>query len=462
VAAAILVAAFAYAVLMPTKWDASQSIVVRDNAPRLFGAGLGSRSAENAKNTQQTLQEIVHSRSLLRNVLEQVGPPEAASPVDAWPDDQAVAALREEVSLTPPKGIEVGASDVFYLRVRDPDRNRSLQLTNAVYAELAKAYGELRATVAQSEIAELKESVTLAEDNLARATRRVAEIEKEVGVDLVALRMLHQSPTGDTYVFRALTGAVDELRQAKAKQSEYAAMQKMLSQAEENPLVLAAAPPELLQCHPGLSRLIQGLADSRLRCIADASRLTEEHCDMRTLRREEAGIRDGIRQELASAIQGVSAAQELTAVRHATLETLVGGLESRLAKLTDVRAEYSNLVTQVDTRRNLVEDAHRNLAQASAAFTAATASSILSRMDLAEGALRPAGPSRAMVGIGGLLLSVLGGVGIVLLTAPIERRESPIRVEQSSAEAPRRARSNGRGKVKRHLREALVACEDPR
>ncbi|HLA83935.1 MAG TPA: Wzz/FepE/Etk N-terminal domain-containing protein [Thermoguttaceae bacterium] len=457
----VVCAAAAYAVFMPPTWDSSQAIVVREDATRYLGAGTGGRSEQNAKNVQQTLQEMVHSRSLLRKALDRVGPPATANSLDPWPDDQAVAALNDAVTLTPPKGTELGASDVFYLRVRDKDRERSLRLTEAVYAELQKAFGELRATLAQSEIDELKKCAELSEANLAQATGRLSQIEKGAGVDLVALRMLHQSPTGDTHIYRELTGALDELRQTKATQSQNVAMLDMLKKAEKNPLVMAAAPKELLDCHPSLARLIRGLAESRLRTFAESSRLTEEHCDLKALRREEEAIREGIRQEVASAIEGVSAAQELTSVRYATLESLVDGLNQRLARLTEVRAEYSNLVSQVEYRRNLVEESQRNLAEARAAYSTATASSVLSRMDFAEGGLRPVSPSRAMIGLGGLFLGIVGGAGMVFLTAPIARREKRLSPESAADFTPvRRASRNGRRGIRARRPEPVAAGDN--
>ena len=88
-----------------------------------------------------------------------------------------------------------------------------------------------------------------------------------------------------------------------------------------------------------------------------------------------------------------------------------------------MRAEYSNLVVQVEQRRNLVEESQRNLAQTRAAVTAATTSSLQSRVDRPDGGLRPVSPSRKMIGLGGLLGGILAGCGLVFLTAPIARDE---------------------------------------
>ena len=136
-------------------------------------------------------------------------------------------------------------------------------------------------------------------------------------------------------------------------------------------------------------------------------------------------------------------------------------MNRRLTWLTDVRAEYSNVANQVEQRRSLVEEAHRNLSQAQAAFTAATASSILSRMDLPDGGLHPVSPSRTMIGLGGLLASVLGGIGVVFLTAPVKRREDRLTLaEAMHAEAPCPLRRTARREAKMPRAEAVAVGED--
>ena len=458
----VLGLAAAYAIAGPRTWVGSQAVIVRDDAATQFSAIGRMRSDEEIKNTQETLQEILQSCSLLKSVLRQVGPPASDVSTGPWPSDEAVAALRSAVSLAPPKGVEFGKSTVFYLKVKDRDRDRAVQLTEALYTELGRVLGELRATMAQSTITELQESVALTETNLTQATHRLAEIEKEVGVDLVALRVLNQSPTGDASVFRSLTGGLEELRATRAKETQYATMLNMLNEAKSNPTLLLAAPKELLECHPGLDRLIQGLSESRLRSFAEASKLTPEHPIMRAAIREESGIREGIRQELGVAIEGVSAAQKLAAARRKALEIQVDDLNQRLHRLTNVRAEYANLVAQVEQRRTLVEESHRNLAQARAACAAATTSSLLNRVDVPDGGLRPVGASRAMIGLGGLLGGLVAGCGMVFLTAPISRRKEPAPdLPFAASMAQPMSRHTGVDRVVRaRVREAVMAGEN--
>jgi uncharacterized protein involved in exopolysaccharide biosynthesis len=253
---------------------------------------------------------------------------------------------------------------------------------------------------------------------------------------------------------------MEELRQTSAAQAQQTTLLAMLQKAQANPLLLLAAPKELLDCHPGLARLIQGLSESRLRSFASASKLSEDHPEMCALRREEANIREGIRQELATAMQGVSAAGELAATRRATLETQVDALNQRLGRLTNMRAEYSNLVAQVEQRRSLVEESQRSLAQARAACAVATTSSLLSRMDLPDAGVRPISPSRTMIGLSGLLGSILVGFGVVFLTAPIGRIEDvpsprPLRGTTPSPMRPRR--TNGDRVISTRVQEPVMA-----
>jgi polysaccharide biosynthesis transport protein len=450
----VLVITASYAILAPPSWMASQAIIVRNDATAQFGAMGRSREGEDVKNTQETLQEVATSRSLLRNSLQRVGPPATAS-AEPWLSEEAIVRLRRAVSLAPPKGMEFGKTAVFYLRVKDPDRDRAIELTEAIYAELGKAFGQLRAAMNQNAISELTASVTLAEANLAQATRRLADVEKEAGVDLVALRMLHQSPVCDVPIYHTLANGLDELRRSREEQSQQTELLEMLRDAKDNPLLLSAAPKELIECHPGLARLIQGLSESRLRSFAGASKLSDEHPEMVALRREEANIREGIRQELSTAIQGVSAAIKLGATRHATLESQVSELNRRLSRLTDIRAEYSNLVAQVEQRRGLVEESQRHLAEARAACAGATSSSLLSRVDSPDGGLRPVSPSVAVIGLSGLLASVLAGFGVVLLTAPIDRR-----ADTALASPPRRG-GNWEASLRRVSGEGVISTRVP-
>lgn len=267
----------ACAVFPPPSWLASQAIIVRDDATARFDVAARAREGEDVKNTQEVLQEIVAGRSLLRDSLRRVGPDaNAASP--NWPSEEAIVELRREVSLAPPKGAEFGKTAVFYLKVKDRDRDRAIRLTDAIYDELAKAFGRLRAAMNENAISELKASVALTEANLAQATRRLTEVEKQAGVDLVALRMLHQSPVGEVPIYHALSSGLDELSRCRQEQAQQTAVGHVAESPSEpaaparraqgiDRLPSRPGPPD-----PGIERIATPLVRRRQQVLGGASR----------------------------------------------------------------------------------------------------------------------------------------------------------------------------------------------
>ncbi len=450
-AAGIAFLAAAYAAFAPRTWEASQAILIRNDASGRVEAPGKFRLDDEMKTTQETLLEVASSRSLLRSVLTRVGPPADAMPATSspWPSEIDIAEFRDAVSITPPKGAEFGKTEVFYLKVKDRDRQRALLLVAGVYDELQQALGRLRANVARSTLAELEKTVALAESQLGEATERLAALEQQVGPDLIALRMLHQSPTGESDLYRTLTNSADELRQVRGAESQSATMLELLAAAKEDPLRLLSAPRELLDAHPALARLSEGLNQAQLRTAGLASKFTESHPLLIAARNEEESIRQDIFKEVEAAREGVVAGAKLAEGRRQTLDNQVAELRTRLDRLTSVRATYSNVAQEVDHRRTLLEEAQRNLAQVRATQVAAATSEQLSPLDDPDGGTRPLGPSRASILLLGLAGGLAAGVGVVLLTVPTPRPSDlperlfagAVAVEQPAARPRRRARS---------------------
>ena len=121
-------AALIYAALRPNTWEAVQTLIIRneaannDRGPGKFG------QVEEMKTVQETILELARSRSVLETAMKQVGPPADCKNPESWPSDRDVDDFRAEVKLVPPKGAEFGKTEVFYLAVRDHDRNRALAL----------------------------------------------------------------------------------------------------------------------------------------------------------------------------------------------------------------------------------------------------------------------------------------------------------------------------------------------
>lgn len=411
-------------VFSPSIWEASQALTVRDVAsPQLEFPGT-FRHADEMKTSQETILQVAQSHDVLRGALAQVGPPADAKPTtgkETWPTEEDIDDLRSALSMTAPKGAEFGQTEIFYLKVKDRERGRALRLIETLCDGLEAALNRLRAARAESVIAELNESVALAREALSETTRRMAEIERQVGQDLIALRMLHQAPAGDSDLYRTLANAVVELNRVRVVESTQQALAELLEQAEDDPAVLLGAPRELVDARPSLSRLLQGLGETRLRVASLAGTFTERDPRLIAARREEEAVIEGIHRELEAATHGVQASAKVAAAQRESLEDQVAELRVRVDRLTGVRAEYSNLVEQVTTRRAVLAESERNLAAARSSLAAASSSSLLTRVSVPDGGTRPIGPGRTTLIAAGLVGGVFLGIGLVFLTAPIVR-----------------------------------------
>ncbi|HEX3725054.1 MAG TPA: Wzz/FepE/Etk N-terminal domain-containing protein, partial [Pirellulales bacterium] len=105
--------AVVYSGLRQPTWEAAQALVVRDEAgDRLTRPGQFAHTDE-MKTSQETIMELVKSRTVLSRALVDVGPPADRDPALTWPSEGDVESLQGRVKLTPPKGAEFGKTEVF-------------------------------------------------------------------------------------------------------------------------------------------------------------------------------------------------------------------------------------------------------------------------------------------------------------------------------------------------------------
>ncbi len=160
----------------------------------------------------------------------------------SWPDALALEALQSNVKIVPPKGAEFGKTEVFYLKVQDRSRERAVELASAICRHLQDRLGELREAKARSTVDELTKSASLAQQDLATATRAMAQVEQSVGSDLAELRILNDSPSGESDLRHTAIELDKELRGFRATQSENEELLKLLGEAQDDPNKLLAAP----------------------------------------------------------------------------------------------------------------------------------------------------------------------------------------------------------------------------
>lgn len=438
--AALVVASAAgvFAVYGKRNWEAAQAVMVRNEAATRVDAPGKFHHEDEMKTVQETILELALSRPVLEGALREVAPPADWKGSGAWPNEEAVEDLRRATKLAPPKGAEFGKTEVFYIKVKDPDQERALALVSAICTRLQAQFSELRHNTARAMLDELDGVVAHNERDLTAATEKLSTLERSVGPDIVALRMLHQSPNADTDLSRALGAAEAELRQLHLAQTVREGLLKQLRDVEGNPQHLLAAPRDLIEFQPALARLKQGMAEAQLKLATQSATYTVKHPLVIAAQREVEENRAQILKEAEAVSRGLKADAELAAARVALLEKQIGGLRGRMESLASVRAAYSNQSSQVEHLRTLLEQSQRHHADVHAAQAAARGNGLISRIGEPQTGTRPSGPGPRSIILAGLFGGFCVGAGLVFLTAPVVRktpvlsREPVFRRENSS------------------------------
>ena len=418
-----------YAFLKRDRWEASQPITVR-NQVAASGTSPGEFALEDEmKATQETVLEIARSRPVLAATLSDVGPPQKWHGRGAWPSEDDVDDLQDVLKVAPPKGAEFGKTEIFYVRLRDRDRNRAVELVDRLCQHLERSFGDLRDSRASSMTAELREVVAMSRAELDQSQQKLADIEREVGSNLVELRMLEQSPAGVSELNRELTEAENELRQARARQSVNRGILQLVRDAQHDPQILVSAPNTLFETQPNLKRLADGLVDVQLKTSTLLGVMAERHPQVVSSRRAEDMVRQKIFSELSLALHAIEAENQLTDSRVDYLEEQLADKRRRMSEVASLRVSYGSLNADVAHRRSVLENAERQLAEVSASQAVARKYSLIDRIGVPDTGSHPVGPGRMTIAATGVVAGLFAGLGILILTLP-----APLRT--SAAQAP--------------------------
>ena len=170
-----------YALVHESTWEASQALIVRNEAFSGQKEPGKFNYPDEMKTIQETILEVVRSRGVLQAALTEVGPPAGYQNPAAWPSDEDVVETRKNVKLEPPKGAEFGKTEVFYLDVKATDRARSVALNEAIFKQLRDRFMQLRDAKAESMTVELTKTVRLAKTDLDGATAKLSATEHAWG-----------------------------------------------------------------------------------------------------------------------------------------------------------------------------------------------------------------------------------------------------------------------------------------
>lgn len=417
-AAAVVLLAAAYALFAPRPWEATQSLLVRNEAAGALEGGGKFHVVNEMKSAQETIIEIARSPEVLRETLVEVGPPKNAKSTANFPTRLEIDEFAEEVNVSPPKGAEFGSTEVIYVKIKDVDRDRAVKLAEVFSKQLAKRLQEVRNARAGSIINELSQTVEIARENLMEATAKVAEIERSVGSDLAELRMLYQ-PSSESDLRRRTNEIENELRQSTANVDSNIELLALLKAAAQDPSQLLATPNRLLESQPALRRLKDGLIDAQLRSAQLRGVMSADHPKARAAVDAEQQVIRNLHSELEVAIRGVEVDLKLASARVVKLQEQVQNAKTRMERLAGVRAEYANLLSAVEHRTQVLQAAQKRLADAESSQAGARLASIINPVGAPDPGSKPTGPSRKIVLLAGLVGGLLLGVGFVVLTVPV-------------------------------------------
>lgn len=405
-------------------WVASQGIIIRDEANGAV-MRLGRFESQTAmKAAQETVLEMARNSQVLGDALTKVGREPSWlgwGDNDSPPTNAEIESLAKDgIEVRAPRGAELGTTEVVYLDVKQNSRERAVKLNEAVCSALEDRLKQVREARANGVISELLAAKAAASVNLQRATERLRKMEEGAGADLSDLRGMTDALAGGSSTRTALDASKQELIKAELARQQIEADLETAKATFNAPDQLLLTPTELVNAHPGLKRLREGLAAASIRSSELLGRYTETHPLVIASRATEERIRQQLRKELGISVETLTKDLEIATGRVRKLNEQQESFEGRIANLALIRADYSNVASEVRARNEQLQEAERELAQAEAARDAAKTSSLITRLDEPLLGENPVGPGRSTILAGVTISGLFFGFGVVFLLSPMD------------------------------------------
>jgi len=406
-------------IVMPSKWLAVQSYLVRDEAGNNL-RGLGKFDSNEAmKTAQETIQELARHRSSVESVLKLIGPPEKYKNPDQWPTADNITSAQTAISVVAPNGTEFGKTEVIHVSSKGESKERAVQLTKAVGDELEKRLREFRHQKLRSIVEEMEKRARVSETERDAASRRLQAFEARIGGDVGDLRSFTESNEGGSSLRNQQVAIRNDMRQANTQRESLLQLQELIEAARKDPGNFLATPSRLLDAQPGLKKIKEALVDMQAQRAKLAGMMSPNHPRVQEAAYAEQEMRDGMHRELKESSRGVESDLKANAAQIKSLEMQLAQVNKRLDELAGSRTEYVNLVSDLKRCSETLEKTNRELSDARAALSGALSASLISRLEGVIAGDRPIGPSLTVIVFGGLSAGLATGLGLVFLIAPI-------------------------------------------
>ncbi len=403
---------------------ASQALLVRDEATGAVMRLGRFQSQTEMKAAQEVILEMAKNQQVVRDALVAAGPESSIAGWFSWGEYPTSYEIEhfanQSISVHAPKGTEFGVTEIIYLDVKAKTKERATKLNRGICDALEYRLQQVRTARADGVISELAHGRESARRELANATERLHEMEREAGSDLSDLRGLTDMIAGGSTSRAEFDQIKNEIRQAELTRQQLNSDRTLLRRASNDPTALMVAPSSLLNSQPGLKKLREGLVEAQLSGSQLTGKFTEDHPLMIASRSTQSSIVNRFSDELRASIAGVEADIALVDEKIERLQSQRTGAEERLSRLADSRAKYSNLVSEVKSRVSIVETAEREHAEANASRESSMSTSLLTRLDSPVVSDKPIGPGRSTIVILCTLSGLFFGLGVVFVATPID------------------------------------------
>ena len=420
---------YAY-ILKSDTYLSSQALLVRDEANGAVMRLGRFQSQTEMKAAQETILEMAKSHQVVHDALAAVG---QSPSIVGWMDfgwaglggefpskDLIEQTAKNAIQVHAPKGTEFGVTEVIYLDVKASSPEDAAKLNKALCDSLEARLQQVRKARANGVIEELSHARESARKTLMECTNELNEIERQAGSDLTDLRGMTDNLSGANTSRVEYDQIKNEIRQVEAARHTLLSDKELLLRASEDPNGLKLAPSSILNAHPGLKRISEGLVDLQISGANILGKFTPSHPSAVASRSAQDSVRSRFHQELRSSLASVDADIELADRKLQRLEAQKRTAEERLSNLASGRASYANLAAEVKSRSVMLDACEKSLAEAQAARDASVSTSLLTRLDAPIVSDRPIGPGRTTLAGMCAIAGLLTGLGFVFVITPID------------------------------------------
>ena len=408
----------------PKQWEATQAFLVREELiGRIVGPGR-FESLDTMKTAQETIQEVSRRPTVIRRVLQKLGPSSGTAGSD-WPHEADIESVQGSISFYAPGGAELGKTEVLIMKVTASSRDRAREMAQALFDETQAELRRVRTTRAASMEQEMDVAAELARKRLQTAAEKVEKIEAKVGADLSELRSLNETTGGGSELRRMDAQIQTELRAALADLESKQKQKETLAVAQNDPSMLVATPRELLDLQPALAGLKDKLIDAQAEQSAVRGRYNEIHPAAEAARFAVDDMKRQIVTELFNAQRGLETQITLAFAKIKSLRNKSASIDQRLIDLAQIRVVYSQTVDEMQQCRDELQQVQRELSQATSIREVANAVNLITRVDDAQAATTPVGPTKKTFVAGCLAAGFMIGLGLVVLLTPTSDRTRP-------------------------------------